>query len=328
MQPLLWNLVELDTHHYWHDCPSDELVRHPNSRLLLSLMRQPDLGLSVKAFSFEYASYLLLGWQKLNVIRQRNDHISGDGYWSEMISAKPELSHLHPEDSPHKNASYWTSTNYLLTCLPNLRSLKLLCFASSPKASHIYCLSDIFLSQLADLQSLTELSLVWQGTKVFDFDRLVKLFLLPALRVLYLSGLIFDERYANHEEDPDIVPSVPIELRRKSKIKTLILDFMNVDSGPLIALLQLPAGLETFTHSYTSDKSINSKVSPGRVYDLLYPHRSTLQHLHLVGHRDVPIRRPFPGRCAEEILKNFRSLKFLGCPAQTLKSHRTVAQNL
>jgi hypothetical protein len=92
---------------------------------------------------------------------------------------KPKLSDL-PEDSPtsSKKLAYWTNSLHLLSYLPNLRSLKLL-IDSSQEAQSFYWLSEGFVSRLAALQNLTELSLIWLGTNSIGFESLMKLFFRP-----------------------------------------------------------------------------------------------------------------------------------------------------
>jgi hypothetical protein len=73
-----------------------------------------------------------------------------------------------------------------------------------------------------------------------------------------------------------LFPDVPIELRRKSRVKELVFDFACVDSGPLIAILRLPVALESYTHSFSCEDLYNNKISPGCFHDLLYSHRHIL----------------------------------------------------
>ncbi|KAE9379496.1 hypothetical protein N431DRAFT_451349 [Stipitochalara longipes BDJ] len=322
VKPLLWDMVELGRDKS-HPFPSvDDLIQHTNSRLLLSLIRRPDLGLSIKTLSFEYVALLPIGWYNLDEFDPREHEASKKGFGYDPLGMDtPELSYLLPEDSPQssKRITYWTSTCHLLSYLPNLRSLKLL-IDSSRGRRHFYWLSEGFLSRLAGLQNLTELSLVWLGSESIEFEDLVKLFFLPSVRVLYLSGLAFGEQYSTDIDEDDIIPDFPIELRRKSRVKDLILDFMYVDPGPLIAILRLPAALEGYTHSFSWKNIYNCNFSPGRFFDLLYPHRNSLQQINIIECRDARSGSPFRGRCAEQVLKDFPGLKMLGCPADTLKS--------
>lgn len=183
-----------------------------------------------------------------------------------------------------------------------------------------YTLSESFISRISSLQNLTELSLIWQGSCVIDFTSLVKLFLLPSIRVLYLSDIAFSEEYGTDYGDEDIIPHVPAEVRRKSGVRDLILDFVCVESGLLTALLQLPAALEKFAYGFICEGIYHKNVSAGRFYDLLYPHRNTLKELDVIGCRDSRTATPFPGPCAKQVLIDFPILKKLGCPAEILKA--------
>lgn len=327
VKQLLWSLVEIDGEKYQGPRRAQDLLGRPIDRFLLSLMKCPDLGLSVKTFAFGYTPLIPIGWHDLRVDCPREGEVPTTIRWNDHPGMEnPELSDLLPEATPAsgKKLVYWTKTSNLLSYLPNLRSLKFsINYSDGPGG--IYTFSKSFISRLSGLQNLTELSMIWLGTSAIEFTSLVELFFLPSLRILYLSDLMFDEEYAT-EDDNDVIPRVPIELRRKSGVKELILDFAYVESGPLIALLQLPAALEKFAYSFVSEGIFHCNPSPGRFYDFLYPHRKSLQELDIVGCRNVrnanasSIARPFRGRCAKQVLKEFPALRKLGCPAETLKA--------
>jgi hypothetical protein len=101
---------------------------------------------------------------------------------------------------------------------------------------------------LSNLQSLVELSLIWESKHVLEFSTLVPLFLIPFLRVLYLGGILCGD--APNEDEEEIIPPLAAELVGQSRVTNLILDFALVDAGPLIALLKLPSALEKFVFGF------------------------------------------------------------------------------
>jgi hypothetical protein len=269
-----------------------------------------------------------IGWHDLRTDAPREGEVPTRIRWNDHPGIdNPELSGLLTEDSPDasKRLAYWTKTSNLLSFFPNLRSLKF--WIDSGEPGGIYTFPKSFVSLLSGLQNLTELSLIWLGGDAIEFASLVKLSLLPSLQVLYLSDLIFDEEYGTDKDD-DTIPHVAAEVRRKSGVKDLILDFACVESRPLIALLQLPAALEKFAYGFICEGIYPRNRSPGSFHDLLYPYRNTLKELDILGCRDVRTSSPFRGRCAKQVLKDFPVLKPLGCLAETLKSRWGSDENM
>lgn len=65
VEPLLWSMVELERDKDRRSSrPARDLGR-TTDRLLLSLMKWPELGLSVRSFSFEYTELMPIGWHDL-----------------------------------------------------------------------------------------------------------------------------------------------------------------------------------------------------------------------------------------------------------------------
>lgn len=183
--------------------------------------------------------------------------------------SNPEPSDLLGEDSPEysKKLIYWTRISNLFSYLPHLRSVKLV-FKSGIDGATPYAFSQSFVSRVSALQNLTEVSLTWEVQGYIAFSSLVALFLLPSLRVLYLSDVVCGDEHA--DDDEDIIPELLEQVKRKSGVKDLTLDFAMVESGPLIALLQLPSALEKFAYSFVSEGIYHRNTSAGRFFDLLY----------------------------------------------------------
>jgi hypothetical protein len=209
--------------------------------------------------------------------------------------------------------------------LPHLRSVKLV-FESGIDGATPYAFSQSFVSRVSALQNLTEVSLTWEVQRYIVFSSLVALFLLPSLRVLYLSDVVCGDEDA--DDDEDIIPELLEQVKRKSGVKDLTLDFAMVESGPLIALLQLPSPLEKFGYSLVSEGIYHRNTSAGRFFDLLYPQRNTMKEIDIIGCRDVRGGRPFRGLCAKQALNYFPVLKTLGCPAEILKARWEPDENM
>jgi hypothetical protein len=94
--------------------------------------------------------------------------------------------------------------------------------------------------------------MIWLGTSSIEFASFVKLFSLPSFRVLYLSDFIFNEACGSHGDD-NIIPHIPIELSQESGVKHFTLDFACVESGLLIALLQLLGPLKKFAFGFAAE---------------------------------------------------------------------------
>jgi hypothetical protein len=134
--------------------------------------------------------------------------------------------------------------------------------------------------------------MIWLGTSSIEFANFVKLFSLPSLRVLYLSDFVFDEACGSDGDD-DIIPHIPIELSQKSGVKNLTLTLACMESGPLIALLQLPGALEKFAFWFVAEdippQPILEPPQPvsRTILRSFVPHRDSLKEMGIVGCRDV-----------------------------------------
>jgi hypothetical protein len=148
-KPLLWGMLELGHEQKWQNLPAKDLLGRGNDRLLLSLMKSPELGLLVKAFAFPYTELMPIRWHDLRTETPREDEAPTTILWNDHPGIEsPNLSDILPADCPEldKKLVYWTKTSNLLSYLPNLRSLKFSLDSGGPRGA--YDFSDSFISRL------------------------------------------------------------------------------------------------------------------------------------------------------------------------------------
>jgi hypothetical protein len=120
-------MVELGHEQKRRNLPAKDLLGRGNDRLLLSLMKSPELGLLVKAFAFPYADLMPIGWHDLRTDSPREGEVLTTICWNDHPGIEnPDLSDILLTDGTEldKKFIYWTKTSNLMFHLPNLRSLK------------------------------------------------------------------------------------------------------------------------------------------------------------------------------------------------------------